>query len=895
MVDLRRAVPLGSVSRRNILLFATSLLVAVFTLFTLSPIAHAADASWQGSSITYAGKQFIKTADATDNDPRGLVKGTQIYAYVEPTDSSSSRPTQKAHLIYFAPGTDPTTATTATYVTYDYTPPGTYSNASSALSITIDPQNAGTTTNTTSCALEGIGWIVCPITNFLAGAMDKLFDVLSGFLTVRPIQTSQDNALFRIWSVMRNFANVVFVIGFLVIIYSQVTSVGLSNYGIKRMLPRLIITALLVNLSYWICAVAIDISNIAGNSLQELFVSLREVLVANETNSWNIGWQSVAGFILSGGTAAVLTGIGAHALLGGTITGSIFLLVPILVTVLVAVLVAVLVMALRQALITVLVIISPLAFAAYLLPNTEKYSEKARELFTTMLFVYPALSVVFGGSQLAGLAIIQNADSINVILLGMAVQVAPLIVTPLLIKFSGALLSRFAGMVNNPKKGLIDRTRNWAQDRAANQKAYVLGQPAKPGWRGAVTRRSQNIDAKRRKREALRSANEGLAEGRWLNSKEYSDVQQIAMRAAAAKELGETSAQHRYEASKYNNASIQELDIGVRNAKLKLEGAKTTVEANWEEMRAGSDVSLLHLTPSQVAARGISNYQNYRASMIKSIQDGVLEEGIQKRRIHSAEHVRQKEFTKLMLSRDDLRQRAGGIDPHGADAALASAVAEDRTAFGKSVEEAKHVLKHFNVSADGREKLLDGETIHAKDSSGHVRTFSLADTFATEAAIEIQMKEGSFGQKQKIIAESGEGRRLYAHRTTIGDEAAANKIGEQAAYLGGAAINMIKQGEIKGAEGLDIAAAYSIVSGKLRAEHLATMDHDAVKRILRVAQTGDPGIKPEDVAKFHANIPRLGTLAQEALTNANLRGRVAENALEALKDMQRIWPPAGGD
>jgi hypothetical protein len=895
MVDLQRAIPLGGVSRRNIFLFATSFFVAIFAvLFATAPVVHAADATWQGSSISYAGKQFIKTADAGDNDPRGLVKGTQIYAYVEPDTSNPSNPTQKAHIIYFAPGADPPTATSATYVVYSYTPPATYSNASTPATISLDPQTAAA--ETTSCNLEGIGWIVCPATSFLAGAMDKLFEVLSGFLVVRPVQTSQENPLFRIWSVMRNFANVMFVIGFLIIIYAQVTSVGISNYGIKRILPRLIVAALLVNISYWICAIAIDVSNIAGNSLQQLFISLRDVLVVpGQENGWKtLNWQSVTGFVLSGGTAAVLAGIGAQALLGGTVTGSIFFLVPVLVTVLVAILVALLIMALRQALITILVIVSPLAFVAYLLPNTEKYFEKWRELFMTMLMMYPILSVIFGGSQLAGLAIIQNADSINLIILGMAVQVAPLIVTPLIIKFSGALLTRFSGMVNNPSKGLIDRTRNWAKDRSENQKAHVLGNPARAGWRGAATRRSQNIDSKRRKREATRAANQGLADARWANSQEYSDIQQINMRAAAAKDMGETRAQARFEASKYTNANMQQLEIDVRAAKLNLDLSKARVDANWDELTAGDARNMV--VPEGLSVNGLANYAHNRRLQAQSILEQTTEMGVEKRRAHSAEHIRQSQFTQRMLTDDALRTRAGGIDPHGADSALANAVAEDRTAFSKSVEEAKHVLKHFNVNAEQREGLLDGNLIKGKDSSGFEREFTLHDTFATEAAIEIQMQEGSFIQKQKIIAESGEGNKLYAHRATIGDEASKNRIGDQAAYLGGAAIDLIKQGKIKGEEGLNEAAAYSLKSGKLKAEHLATMDHAAVKRILDVARNNvHPGFTGEALEDYNRNVKELGKLAEEALTNNSLRGRVARNALKHLKEMRDLWPPSDND
>jgi hypothetical protein len=901
MVDLQKSFSPGILPGRNIFLFASGLLVAIFAfLFITAPTVHAADATWQGSAISYAQKQFIKAGNATDNDVRKLQGGNSIpkdspiYAYVEPTISNSSNPTQKAHIIYFAPGTDPTQAKEATYLTYDYTPPSTYSNPSVTTLITLDPATNGVNAaETTSCALEGIGWIICPVTKFLAGAMDTMFKILSGFLTVRPVQTSQDNPLFRIWAIMRNFANIAFVIGFLVIIYSQVTSLGISKYGIKKLLPRLIAAAILVNISYWICAVAVDTSNIFGNSIQALFINMRETLVGPGGNNWDtISWESMSGFVLSGGTAAVVAGIGVNALLGGSVTASSVFLVPILVIVLTSVLVALLIVALRQALITILIIVSPLAFVAYLLPNTEKYFEKWRDLFMTMLLMFPILSVIFGGSQLAGAAIIQNADSINLILLGMAVQVAPLIVTPLLIKFSGALLSRFAGVLNNPNKGFIDRTRNWAKDRAENQKAEVLGRKARPGWRGAATRRTQNIDAKRRAREGNKAAYQSMADARWANSQEFSNIQQMSMKAALSKDVGESTAAARFEAAKNTNGDLQQLEMEARAAKLHVDVSKARTEANWREITAGDGRSIVGMSTAELASRGIANYAQHRTNMVEAIKNSTLEQGVENRRAHSAEHVQQHNATQALLRSDALRQRAGGIDPHGADSALAAAITADRKAYGDSVAEATQFLKHFNLSGSQRQQLaMGGEPITLKDGSGFERTFTANDLFAREAAIETQMKgAGNYKQIEQIIMNSGG--TLKNFKTTISSEIVANKLSEKAAFLGGRTIDRVAQGEIVTEADLNVSVAETIAKGKIRPQDLATMDADAVKRVLDVAKVGNTaGLTPEEAAALATRIRELGISANTALTNPSLKGRVADNVREVLEEFRREWPP----
>jgi hypothetical protein len=312
-----------------------------------------------------------------------------------------------------------------------------------------------------SCQVDGIGWIICPVINFLANIADQAYKVVDGLLTVPPLNTdinSAANGAYVAWSIMRNFANIAFVIAFILIIYSQLTSAGVSNYGVKKLLPKLIIAAILVNLSYWICAIAIDLSNIIGSSTKDLLDSVAAKMPTSLGDPLSTGglWQSIAVSIL-GGVIAVYLGL------------SIFL--PIIITVVAAIVAVLIVLVLRQALIVMLIVISPLAFVALLLPNTEHLFKRWRELFTTMLVMFPVIAFVFGGSTLASRIIGASALSLGgdasvnswfLKIVAAGVAVIPLFVTPIIMKASGGLLSRFAGVVNNPNKGLFDRMRKGA-------------------------------------------------------------------------------------------------------------------------------------------------------------------------------------------------------------------------------------------------------------------------------------------------------------------------------------------------------------------------------------------------------------------------------------------------
>lgn len=57
------------------------------------------------------------------------------------------------------------------------------------------------------------------------------------------------------WARFRDLANVLFVIAFLIVVFSQITSVGITNYGIKRCYPALSSQLLALNLSFLICQI----------------------------------------------------------------------------------------------------------------------------------------------------------------------------------------------------------------------------------------------------------------------------------------------------------------------------------------------------------------------------------------------------------------------------------------------------------------------------------------------------------------------------------------------------------------------------------------------------------------------------------------------------------------
>lgn len=394
-------------------------------------------------------------------------------------------------------------------------------NAGSGVETPEDEEAAEEST----CSVAVVGWIICPIVNnLLAPITDAAYAFVSALLTVQPLATDTtggDNQIYTAWTVMRDFANVAFVIVFLLIVFSQLTNIGINNYGIKKMLPRLILAAVLVNVSYWICAIAVDLSNIAGASMKGLFADTAGNITIPDGGSGSTA-EGAAGWVSLAATGLVATGAALYIGLSA--------LLPALIIVLFTILITAITLLIRQVLIVLLIVVSPLAFVAYLLPNTESLFTKWRKLFGTLLLVFPIVGAIFGASELASKVITAAAPETEYTfafqVMGAATAVIPLVLVPAMVKgtraLGGVIGGRFGNFLNNPNKGPVDRLRKGAEGYRQNREEYRklkgLNKFRTLPGKGFATRRAAQREAVlANRRSELSRANAsyvaGMAEG----------------------------------------------------------------------------------------------------------------------------------------------------------------------------------------------------------------------------------------------------------------------------------------------------------------------------------------------------------------------------------------------
>ncbi len=338
-----------------------------------------------------------------------------------------------------------------------------------------EPEEGASKSSGASCqdSLGSLGWLVCPMTGKISEAVDFLYDKIEDVLVINPVEAKDGSPVYEIWKYFQGVTNVVFMVFLLVIVFSQITGWGINNYGVKKALPKLIIAAILVNLSFYICSLAVDASNIFGGSIRGLLESIEA----------SAGVGAEVGEVSGASMAEMYTALasGATLAIGGAVvafeTGAIWMMIPMALGALVSVVIGLVTIAMRQAVVTLLIMVAPLAMVAYILPNTEQWFKKWKQLLFQMLIFYPAFSLLFGASSIAGWAIIVSSDNGFGVLIGTAVQIFPLFFSWSLMKMSGTILGTINSKLNALASKPLAGVNSWARSHAELSRQKHLASP----------------------------------------------------------------------------------------------------------------------------------------------------------------------------------------------------------------------------------------------------------------------------------------------------------------------------------------------------------------------------------------------------------------------------------
>ena len=296
-----------------------------------------------------------------------------------------------------------------------------------------DTNNPGENKDECAAELNGFGSIICSGQNLFVTITQILFDTVSKILESQAELTKED-AVRQQWGNLLNVANAILIIAFLVVIYSTATSTGgLSNYDVKKLLPRIIIFAIAINLSYYICMALVDLSNILGHGIFGLFLGGKtgdapQLMKTAKATADAISIPPEVGAITTVAIVAIL----------------IFLVGPPIIIALLTILFALVV---RGMALMILVIISPVAIASYLF-NSQGLSKGFtmwRDNYIKLLLVYPLFMLVWAGSRVVS-SLNPNSPDPTLAIFGLLMEVICLVAPAMsilpLFKMSGDIMGK---------------------------------------------------------------------------------------------------------------------------------------------------------------------------------------------------------------------------------------------------------------------------------------------------------------------------------------------------------------------------------------------------------------------------------------------------------------------
>ena len=453
----------------------------------------------------------------------------------------------------------------------------------------IDPNAPDPTAKRATCESSGftLAWIVCPVINLMSDAVEGIYsNIVQPLLETKPLVITPNtvdpkthlnsNPNLVVWSTFRSIGDIFLIIALLVIVFGQSLGGGLIDaYSAKKILPRLLAAAILINLSYYIVAIAVDVSNIIGGGIQSLILTPFKLAgntihvggpsagigIASTLGStgaiWGIASASAAEATAAAATAAAAAGTTAVTVTTlGAIGAFAIEMIPVLAlfVLLPAVLIMLSILAVvifRQGLILLLVLTAPIAFALYCLPNTEQYFRKWWDLFMKTLLVYPLIAILFALGNVFAITITRapGPGGPLKVLIAIIALFVPLFLIPFSFKLAGGILGRLHDVIGGGgKKGL----------------EMLKGNPNDPDSLGRRMR-YKGKDAVLARREAsvrsLKGKDSGWAKRRLGRALDYGNMQ--ATRAKMNQERAEVGrAQHGFGDDSNRRDSLTAWDDG---------------------------------------------------------------------------------------------------------------------------------------------------------------------------------------------------------------------------------------------------------------------------------------------------------------------------------------------
>lgn len=212
------------------------------------------------------------------------------------------------------------------------------------------------------------------------------------------------------WSVVRDLANMVFIVVLLAIAFG--TLFRLEAYSWKKLLPKMIISAILINYSRAICGVLVDASQVI---MLTFVAAIKDAAAPGFVDAFHVDK------ILDFGNAQTPTDAAGNTTSDTARFVSLLTAGYMLSTLFTVQLVYIVVLIGRLVMIWFLTVLSPIRFATSILPATEKYASQWDEMFgryvtigpMIMFFLWLSLFIAARSADSGGLGTVSASETLK--------------------------------------------------------------------------------------------------------------------------------------------------------------------------------------------------------------------------------------------------------------------------------------------------------------------------------------------------------------------------------------------------------------------------------------------------------------------------------------------------
>lgn len=328
-------------------------------------------------------------------------------------------------------------------------------------------------------------WAACPIITAAQTTANAMYGFVQDQLKFKVPDDvgGQDGEVEKVWNNFRILVSGLVVILMLVMVIGQAIGSGpFDAYTVRKLLPRIVIGVILIQISWPMFAWLINLVN-------ELAIGLADILYAPFGGSDALSLTKILGQFGPG--AEIFGWVGIPALAIFSVVAP-FIVLGLILTVLVAIFMGFLTLLFRKILIILALIFAPVALIAWMMPSEglRRYWKLWWDNFIKALMMFPLIvAIIAAGRIFAKIGSGQGGDFVGffIVLVGFF---GPLFILPKTFKWGGtvmqlagnALTKAQAATLKKPKEYLQKQQEGWNALRDARSSNRYNNPDQYRGW-----------------------------------------------------------------------------------------------------------------------------------------------------------------------------------------------------------------------------------------------------------------------------------------------------------------------------------------------------------------------------------------------------------------------------